>query len=389
MSESERESGEISSRMQDVREMIVPEWSDDQTENALRGVPERLAQRRRKRVVAAAAALLVVGAGWLFAVSQIDKTTPTTAPEVIAKAQPEEQLRLGVVGETTSRPFALSDGSQVLPDPGASVELELAARSATRVKVVEGSARFEVESDPERAFIVTAGALEVEVVGTIFVVSHRQATSEISVHEGLVRTTARGKEVMLRAGESRVVRDELEIEDEPKTDPPAEAAEKPVEPSPAQPEKVRNPAWVEAAESGDWQRAATLLDRGAAPPRTTAEFLLAADVRRYTGEPAAAIPHLEEVVKRNRKDTFGALAQFRKGRILMRLDRHADAARAFADVGRMPGSGSVAEDALSREVEALYRAGERQRAEERAHQYLERYPDGFRADFVRRYGGIK
>jgi hypothetical protein len=48
----------------------------------------------------------------------------------------------------------------------------------------------------------------------------------------------------------------------------------------------------------------------------------------------------------------------------------------------------LTQDALAREVEAWSRAGENEKAHDRALDYLKRYPNGRRANAVRRLGGL-
>jgi hypothetical protein len=47
------------------------------------------------------------------------------------------------------------------------------------------------------------------------------------------------------------------------------------------------------------------------------------------------------------------------------------------------------QDALAREVESWCRAGDAEMARQRARAFLRRYPNGQRADEVRRYGQIE
>jgi outer membrane protein assembly factor BamD (BamD/ComL family) len=48
----------------------------------------------------------------------------------------------------------------------------------------------------------------------------------------------------------------------------------------------------------------------------------------------------------------------------------------------------LAEDALARQVEATYRAGDTARARTLATEYLARYPKGRRVHAVQRFGGL-
>jgi transmembrane sensor len=80
------------------------------------------------------------------------------------------------------------------------------------------------------------------------------------------------------------------------------------------------------------------------------------------------------------------MAAMAYGRVLLDdLGRPRDAARAFAQVRALPGHAGLDEDALAREAEAWWKAGDRHRAEARAREYLRRFPDGAQLGSVRRY----
>jgi transmembrane sensor len=84
------------------------------------------------------------------------------------------------------------------------------------------------------------------------------------------------------------------------------------------------------------------------------------------------------------------VAAFTLGRVLLtRLGRPREAAAAFAGARARAPAGSLAEDALAREVEAWARAGELQRARARARQYLRSYPSGRRASSVRKHARLE
>lgn len=88
------------------------------------------------------------------------------------------------IGET--RDVRLSDGTGVrlAPDSAVAVAMTDAVR---QVEVLKGRAFFEVRSDPQRPFRVTAGALRATVVGTAFETAHIGGASSVSVQEGVVR----------------------------------------------------------------------------------------------------------------------------------------------------------------------------------------------------------
>ena len=74
---------------------------------------------------------------------------------------------------------------------------------------------------------------------------------------------------------------------------------------------------------------------------------------------------------------------------LEKLGQPERAARAFETARTLAPAGSLAQDALAREVEALSKGGNVQKAYVRAQEYLERYPNGRRVRAVQLYGGMK
>jgi transmembrane sensor len=120
------------------------------------------------------------------------------------------------------------------------------------------------------------------------------------------------------------------------------------------------------------------------------DLLLAADVARLSGHPAEAVPFLERSIKDSGSNPKAAMAAFALGRVLMTsLGLPEKAALQFADARGRAQGGSLAEDALAREVEAWAQAGSVSRARERAQEYLRLYPRGQRLRAVRTFGGLE
>jgi transmembrane sensor len=105
--------------------------------------------------------------------------------------------------------------------------------------------------------------------------------------------------------------------------------------------------------------------------------MLAADAARLSNHPEEALPYLRRVTRDYPRDSRAALSAFTQGRILLsQLGRPAQAAEAFAQSRRLAPSGALAEPALAREIEALNRAGQSDRAAVLASEYARRYPNG-------------
>jgi|TARA_R110002124_G_scaffold37878_8_gene120629 transmembrane sensor len=141
---------------------------------------------RRAVMAASAVAVLMIGGGALF-LPRLTETRVTTG-----------------IGEQETR--ALPDGSVMAVNVDSRVNY--AFRERRRIRMDEGEATFFVRKDPQRPFIVTAGAYDVRAVGTAFNVRRRGAAMEVSVSEGVVAIIARddGRELMrLKAGEMSIL----------------------------------------------------------------------------------------------------------------------------------------------------------------------------------------
>jgi hypothetical protein len=116
----------------------------------------------------------------------------------------------------------------------------------------------------------------------------------------------------------------------------------------------------------------------------------AADAARSSGRPAAAATCLRQVLRDHSDSPLAPLAAFTLGRVLLeRLDQPLSAADAFALARALAPEGSLAQDALAREVEAWSKAGRPQEAYKRACLYVVSYPKGRRLHAVQVYGGLR
>jgi transmembrane sensor len=116
----------------------------------------------------------------------------------------------------------------------------------------------------------------------------------------------------------------------------------------------------------------------------------AADAARLSGHPSNAVRYLESVVDRHARSPVAPLAAFTLGRVYLdQLGQPSQAAAAFERARKLSPHGSLAQDALAREVEALSKGGNAQKAYQRALEYLKRYPSGQRLRAVQLYGGLE
>jgi transmembrane sensor len=155
--------------------------------------------------------------------------------------------------------------------------------------------------------------------------------------------------------------------------------------------KTTRPAWRDSADRRDFPTAYDQLRKvGIDSVRDVPEELLeAADVARWSGHPAEAVPLLERVTRDHARDPRAQLAAFTLGRVLLEeLKRPTDAATAFARARSLAPRGPLAEDALFREAQCWSRADNQKAATERARLYLSTYPEGSHRRAIARIGGL-
>lgn len=363
----------MSDRLKDLEpacEHIDPRWDAAQAGRVLHRVHERLdAQKRRRRVAlglaAAAAVALAVGGGIHYGRRSVVTATDRTL--VQAPAASAEQPVLRYHDGSSATPTAL--GTEVRVDE---------ATPARMVTVLErGAARFDVRPDRDREFRVVVESVTVTVLGTVFAVERGAESVHVAVERGKVRVDSPGGTAFLEAGQAGDYRFG------PSTAAPAPSASAPEAPRPQAPE-----SWRALAKRGQHKEAYELMrDLRPGQVRDAEELLAAADVARLAGHPGEAAPFLERVLTDFRGDPRAPVAAFGLGRILM-AGRPAAAAARFAEARALAPGGTLAQDALAREVEAWSRAGAQARAREAAEEYVRRYPKGARTDQVRKMGGL-
>jgi len=375
MTTSERE-------LERALERVNPEWSAVHTERELVRLQRTLARRRALALGAFAAAL--VAACTLFAFSRV-RAHETAQKTASAEANQERVVRF-------------SDGSTVhLLDAAADVSI-LEARAERIVAALDhGRATFEVSHMPGRVFRVQAGQVIVEALGTVFTVERGTDRVRVSVGRGRVRVDYGTGSRELAVGQSDTFPPLTPNPAESAVSPSASAAPSasdeaiPSAPSSAAAPSAKAPSWKELARAGKSSSAYRALQSAPASELNSAEaLLLAADTARLAGHAPEAVPYLARVLRDFKADPSASLAAFSLGRVLMSsLGRPAEAAGYFERARALAREPSLAEDALAREVEALARAGQAERAHRRAEDYLRLYPSGQRTSAVKTFGGIE
>ncbi len=340
---------ELSKRLQDALSQVGDHWDADRTETALQKLPARRARRAAIRAGTATALVALIAGGayawWPGGPRQHVATAPTPTPTATPVPTPAPP-------EPTVEPLVLADGSTVIAEEDdAQFEVVRGEPDNIEVRVVRGRHRFVVDERAKRAFLVSAGDVDVKIdmFATEFSVARYDATAEVWSHSGVLKIEWEGKVQTIEAGEHAVFPPVEADADATDADSPADAT----------------PAHVRAKVE---------------------DLLRAADEARAGRRPADAEKPLRKVIDKYPRDPRAPMAAFTLGRVLLDdLDRPRDAAKAFAKARRLSPKGPLAEDALAREVEAWAAAGDRSRARDRAQQYLDKYPQGHRAPAVLPY----
>jgi len=380
---------ELARKLEAAREQLSPQWNPERSARLYAGT----LQRKRRRTVRRAA---VVSAGVACTVGLFAIGLQQPAPKPLARVTVPAQGTAVAAAERSGHTLRLADGS-FAELVGSRSELEVMHNSASRVglKLLSGRAHFEVVHDPMRSFVVEAAPYRVEVIGTVFDVERNAKGLTVGVARGRVR-------VYGPHGAYDVVAGQTQGFDMPAR--PSAAAAAPAiervddEREPAGRARARSgrragsgelPGWRSLSQSGQYEAAFASLSRGESVEDDAAALMDAADAARLSGHPQSAVQYLGRVVRGHRKSPVSPLAAFTLGRVYLdELGQPDGAAEAFELARKLAPNGSLAQDALAREVEALSKGGNARKAYVRAREYLERYPNGRRVRAVQLYGGL-
>lgn len=357
-------------------------WDDTSTA----ALPRLILQRRRRqfilRSVSAGAVLAVAGFGTWFAVAR--NSVPQESERVGAFASPgqpaepvgAEALEIADLPNwddseaPAKQSITLADGSSIV---SATHRLHISRETPQSVIVIqeEGVASFFVVATQRRSFQVLAGDLRVTTTGGEFDVERSAQGGQVTVRTGSVRVRALDKEHRLEAGDSQTFTLAPDLGN-PDPSNRAPRSGKPV----ANDTGVKD--WRLLAEQADYVASyAALKDHlGSAKP-TSADLMLAADVARFSRHPVQAAEFLSQVSAQFPGDPLAPLAAFTRGRVLIEnLGQPAAAASAFALSRKLAPGGSLAADALVREIDARASVGQQKQVRALASEYLRSYPQG-------------
>ncbi|MFI5308621.1 MAG: FecR domain-containing protein [Polyangiales bacterium] len=377
---------------------LTPQWTAERSARLYEGAVQQGRRRAVRRTMglsflaAAAAAMLVIGV-WRGV------QAPASSHRVAAVAASAPRS-----GEHALR---LADGSRA-ELVGEHSELEVTHNSAQHVglRLVEGRAHFEVVHDTMRSFVVEAQPYRVEVIGTSFDVERSGSAVTVQVMRGKVRVYGpQGAEDLVagqikhfaRGGEQEQA---APVEESQPVEELAEEAtitnEREAHGAKATHARARSgkrpdgSSWRSLTQSGQYEAAFAALRSGSAVEDDPAALMDAADAARLSGHAQDAVQYLARVVSDHRTSPVAPLAAFTLGRVYLdKLGQPDRAAEAFGRARELAPNGSLAQDALAREVEALSKGGNAQKAYQRAQEYLRLYPYGRRLRAVQLYGGLE
>ncbi|PSL22419.1 FecR family protein [Chitinophaga ginsengisoli] len=97
---------------------------------------------------------------------------------------------------------ALPCGSQVTISPGSSITYPVSLAGNERHVILKGSGYFDVKPLPDKPFIITAGPVNIKVLGTAFHVTDTDTAITIKVISGKVLVSAAAQQIIISGGET-------------------------------------------------------------------------------------------------------------------------------------------------------------------------------------------
>ncbi len=353
--------------MTDPSSFVQPDVSEARVNRLWGNVSARLETRpgRVWRWLVVCTALSGVAAGGIVVAKSQLSPTPTP-PERAVLAEAKLETASDVLAVT------LVDGSKVSLASRSEVQVRGNQPTAVALKLSWGEVVCDVTHREDRKFTVTAGDVEVRVVGTKFSVKTTPGDNprvEVSVLRGVVEVVSKrrpGIVARVAAGQSWIQ------SPEPSDATSALPATLPVAPRTTEP-----------APKDDV--------KGAAPPPASAapqapsarELFERAGESRRAGDAAAAASAYAELLRLHPNDARASLSAFELGRL--RMDRLGDQPGAIAALERalsLNVGPSFREDALARLVSVYASQGNFAACGRARDRYLSSYPSGVHASAV-------
>jgi len=373
-----------------ARDALRPEADEARVQR----VWTEVARRRRtprapigRWTFAIAACVLAFVAWSTFELAPAERSTAPSAEPAALRLANEAPLPARLRGEVR-----LSDASRVVVEEDARLDVLANDTRALGLALRRGRARFEVTPGGPRSWNVDAGAVSVQVVGTVFEVARSREGVAVSVERGAV--LVRGASVpdrvqRLEAGQR------LFVPSETPSDPPVPRAADETNDVDAADDAADAPAretpWRTELAQRRYDRAFEALGadghaRETRRARDVADLWELADVARFSGHPSEAAVPLRRLVTEHPNDPRAALAAYTLGRLeLDALGAPHAAAESFARSEALGLPEALREAAAASHVEALGRAGRRDDARMAAERYVLRHPEGARRVQVERW----
>jgi transmembrane sensor len=273
----------------------------------------------------------------------------------------------------TGTHLKLSDGSQIELAMGSELVSRGSSGSHVAFALLHGHALFDVMPHGPRRWVITAGEVEVSVLGTRFTVERGASEVRVTVERGAVRVAGSlvpGGAQELRPGQAlRVPVSELHVQQEA-----------PAAPASVSPAASSADAGVHAGARPAQKLAAAGFRTAVQDAENADELLALADSARVSGQVKNADLALSRLLDHYADDPHAALAALTLGRIrLDQLHDPAQAALAFEQANALGLPRALAEEGAARVVEAHVKAGHMALAQIAAARYRARFAGGRRS----------
>jgi hypothetical protein len=315
----------------------------------------------RRRWLLGAAALAASAAAVLVAFLLFGTVTEPVAPTNAGLADHAESETAPI---PSAGSFKLQDGSVATYLTPAVLEVEEQSATAIHLSQLHGQVRYEVVRAPDRSFVINANGIEIQVVGTVFVVDVDIVDVHVKVERGQVVVDSGAGIVELGTGEEIILacRDFTPLDQGRGHDEP----------------KARGLSVAIDAREGPAQRG----DGKTGP--SFDQLLKEADRARRAGNSDLAASTLKRLISLYPGNGRLVSVLFTLGKVESQRGRYVEAARAFRKCWRSSPRGTLAEDALYQEAISWDRIGRIREAQAAARRYLESYPAGPYAERMRR-----
>jgi len=168
---------------------------------------------RYRMIGAAMAAIAVAAAIFVFVfkpskevdspVNPLELYAEVASPSQVEQTMEDGRCRVSTPAATTTL-VTLEDGTKVMLNANSSIEYPRSfADAEVREVELKGEAHFEVTKNPHRPFVVTAGNMKTQVLGTVFdVKAYRKDSPKVTLMEGHVKVSNQETSIDMRPGQT-------------------------------------------------------------------------------------------------------------------------------------------------------------------------------------------